>query len=97
MAFPLIPGDNPETEIVTADQWNLVAQGVRAAKVHNLYQSEQLAYITYLKAGEAAPITLESVPYWKIPESYAEFKDSITPRDLYVYPVSTDAKITVEA
>jgi len=96
MAFPLIPGSNPETETIDADSWTLVAQGVKASKVHNDYQGSERAYITYVTTGDPAPVGF-NVPKWKIPESYAEFEDSITPRDIYVYPQNVPAKITVEA
>ncbi|MHA1379304.1 MAG: hypothetical protein ACTSRG_13050 [Candidatus Helarchaeota archaeon] len=95
MALPKTVGSNPETITITKDIWTLIANDVNAAKITSKFQKTQLVWITYIKVGSDEPVDL-NIPKWKMPSNDLEFEDSLTARDLYLYAVDKDAKITIE-
>lgn len=95
MALPKLTGDNPEKVELTKDAWTLVAENVNAAKLNSDFNATQLVFMTYLKTGDSPPIGL-TVPKWSIPAAGVRFEDSATARDLYVFPKTQNAEITIE-
>lgn len=95
MALPKTVGSNPETVTITKDAWTLIANDVNVAKITSKFGKTQLVWITYIKIGNNKPTDLD-IPKWKMPANVLEFEDSLTSRDLYLYPVDKDAKITIE-
>lgn len=96
MAFPLIPGSDPESAILTKDIWTKVAAGVNIARITNQADADQILWMTYNLPATADPTDL-TVPLFDLSDAENEFADGVTARDIYVYPVAEDAKILVEA
>lgn len=96
MSLPLAPGSNPETETLTADTWAEVAAGVNAAVIKILSGESHKAWYTYVTADDDAPTDLTGEKEF-ITDDIIEFKDSVTARDLYIYPVDKTLEIKVVA
>lgn len=97
MSSPLIQGDNPSLETIQPNLWVLLFQSVNYAKITNLYSAGTRVYLTYVKTGDAAPDGFNDIPKWMCPESWAEFGDGITLRDVYGYAVGNPAELILEA
>lgn len=97
MAFPLSQGSNPESGILPADTFVLIASEVSTAKITNLFQAGQTVWLMYTKILDVAPTDLSAVEKWKIPSGYAEFENGGGISNIYAYAVDDDALIRVEA
>ena len=96
MSLPLTPGSNPETATLTAGAWTEIAAGVNAAVIKILSGESHKAWYAYVTADDDAPADL-SVEKEFITDDIIEFKDSVTARDLYIYPVDKSLEIKVMA
>jgi hypothetical protein len=96
MAIPLTIGGALTEEVITKDQWNLAFENVNFATMEKVFNSSQSVWVTFINPLlESAPVGL-NIPKYSLTTDI-EFKDGVTLRNIYIYPVGEDAKVRLSA
>jgi hypothetical protein len=92
----LTQGSDPSEVILPVGEWTKIGSYVNVIKMTKTVTDYCLFYWTYVKGGGTAPSGLTGIKF-SCTDALFRFIDSLTSRDVYVYPVTIALPVKLEA